>query len=173
MLALQYGSTLLRQDLDRIPLWRLPASGGQAGGNHVAVKQIIEDFAQYLYLQRLRDPDVLLNAIRDGVNLMTWPTDSFGYAEGWDEGKKRYVGLQAGRLVAIGRDSPGLLVKPDAGTLSKEVVEHLTSQPGAEVEITLEIQAQVPSGIPEKTVRDVSENCRTLKFKTFEFEKES
>ncbi|MBM3880938.1 MAG: hypothetical protein FJ387_14665 [Verrucomicrobia bacterium] len=60
----------------------------------------------------------------------------------------------------------------DAGTLSKEVVEHLTSQLGAQVEITLEIQAQVPSGIPDKTVRDVSENCRTLKFKTFEFEKE-
>ncbi len=58
----------------------------------------------------------------------------------------------------------------DAGTLSKEVVEHLTSQLGAEVEITLEIQAQVASGIPEKTVRDVSENCRTLKFKTAEFE---
>ncbi len=235
-LALQYGSTLLRQDLDRIPLWRLPASGGQTGGSHVAVKQIIEDFAQYLYLQRLKDPDVLLNAVRDGVNLVTWATDSFAYAEGWDEGKKRYVGLQAGRLVAIGRDSTGLLVKPDvaeaqmkaevppplqvpaasggqappaipggkttvspspapaapkpptrfygsvkvdalrlvrdAGTLSKEVVEHLTSQLGAEVEITLEIQAQVPSGIPEKTVRDVSENCRTLKFKTFEFERD-
>jgi len=104
LLALQYGSTLLRQDLDRIPLWR---------GNHVALKRVIEDFVQYLYLQRLRDTEVLLNAIRDGVNLMTWPTDSFAYAEGWDEGRKRYVGLQAGRLVAVSRDSTGLLVKPD------------------------------------------------------------
>jgi hypothetical protein len=62
LLATQFGSNLLRQELDRIPLWR---------GNHVPVKQAVEDFAQYLCLQRLKDPDVLLNAIRDGVNLMT------------------------------------------------------------------------------------------------------
>ncbi len=60
----------------------------------------------------------------------------------------------------------------DIATLSKEVVEHLTSQLDAEVEVTVEIQARVPGGIPEKTVRDVNENCRTLKFKTFGFEKD-
>jgi len=52
------------------------------------------------------------------------------------------------------------------------IARPLTSQLGAEVEVTMEIQARVPGGIPEKTVRDVSENCRTLKFRTFEFEKE-
>ena len=60
----------------------------------------------------------------------------------------------------------------DIATISKEVVEHLTSQLGSEVEITVDIQAKVPGGVPDKTVRDVSENCRTLKFKTHGFEKE-
>jgi hypothetical protein len=32
--------------VDRIPLWR---------GDHVPVKQLVEDFAKYLYLPRLRD----------------------------------------------------------------------------------------------------------------------
>ncbi|HRY49076.1 MAG TPA: Swt1 family HEPN domain-containing protein [Candidatus Paceibacterota bacterium] len=230
LLATQFGSNLLRQELDRIPLWR---------GNHVPVKQAVEDFAQYLYLQRLKGPEVLLNAIRDGINLMTWSTDSFAFAESWDEAKKRYVGLQAGRLITVETGSNGLLVRPevaeaqikaetptihplplppdgigkpspqpwsqpggqtivppkptpeqlptrfygsvtidamrmgrDIATISKEVVEHLTSQLGSEVEITLDIHAKIPGGVPDKTVRDVSENCRTLKFKTHGFEKE-
>ena len=41
------GSTMLRKHLDDVPLWR---------GDHVAVKQLVEDFARYLYLPRLRDP---------------------------------------------------------------------------------------------------------------------
>ena len=44
----QFTATFLRQALDTIPLWR---------GNHVAVKQLVEDFARYPYLQRLRDGD--------------------------------------------------------------------------------------------------------------------
>ena len=58
-----FAPTRLRMELDKIPLWR---------GNHVAVKQLVEDFARYLYLPRLKDSGVLLDAIRDGVNLLTW-----------------------------------------------------------------------------------------------------
>ena len=39
---------MLRMELDRIPLWR---------GDHVAVKQLVEDFARYLYLPRLEGSD--------------------------------------------------------------------------------------------------------------------
>ena len=42
----------------------------------------------------------------------------------------------------------------------------------ANVEVTLEIKADVPNGVSEKIVRDVTENCRTLKFDTYGFEKE-
>jgi len=43
---------------------------------------------------------------------------------------------------------------------------------GAEVKVTLEIEAHMPNGVPEATVRTVTENSRTLKFDTQGFEKE-
>jgi hypothetical protein len=36
----------------------------------------------------------------------------------------------------------------------------------------LEIDAQIPNGSPEKVVRIVTENCRTLKFSDHGFEEE-
>jgi hypothetical protein len=45
------GSTILRQHMDRVPLWR---------GNHVAVKQLTDDFARSLYLPRPGGPAVLV-----------------------------------------------------------------------------------------------------------------
>jgi len=38
------------------------------------------------------------------------------------------------------------------------------------VEVTLEIQAEMQNGARDDPVRTVSENCRTLKFTTFDFE---
>ena len=58
----------------------------------------------------------------------------------------------------------------DAAQVSAEVIQHLTALLGAEVEITLEIQAHVESGIPDNIVRPVSENCKTLKFRDQGFE---
>ena len=66
------GSTILRKHLDEVPLWR---------GDHVAVKQLVDDFARYLYLPRVAGPEVLVQAIRDGLALLTWRADTFGYAE--------------------------------------------------------------------------------------------
>ena len=59
-------------ELDRVPLWR---------GDHVTIKQIVEDFARYLYLPRLRDSTVLLNAISAGVALLTWEQDGYALAD--------------------------------------------------------------------------------------------
>ncbi len=99
-----FAPTRLRMELDRIPLWR---------GNHVAVKQLAEDFARYLYLPRLKDSTVLLHAISDGVNLMVWQ-DAFGFADSYDETTGRYLGLRGGMLVnLIDAHSPALVVKPD------------------------------------------------------------
>jgi hypothetical protein len=56
-----------------------------------------------------------------------------------------------------------------AGAISQEVVQRLASIMGSNVRVTLEIQADIPDGIPEKVERDVSENCNTLKFKEFDF----
>jgi hypothetical protein len=60
----------------------------------------------------------------------------------------------------------------DASQIAEEVVQHLTRIVGAQVEITLEIQADLPEGASEKLVRDVTENCRTLKFENYGFEEE-
>jgi hypothetical protein len=40
------------------------------------------------------------------------------------------------------------------------------------LKVTLEIEAQVPSGAPDNVVRTVTENSRTLKFTTHGFEEE-
>ena len=233
---MQLGAARLRLELDRIPLW---------AGNHVAVKQIIEYFARYLYLPRLHDEQVLLNAIADGVRSLMWRTETFAYAEAWDAQQGRYLGLRAGEPVRIVADESAVLVKseiaaaqldeqtraaavggvtgagegqalkgdrasgrdfdgstpsqPEAGRISapqgarrfhgavkidpqrvvrdaeriaSEVVQHLTCLVGAKVEITLEIRAELPQGVSEKTIRDVSENCRTLKFESQGFESE-
>jgi hypothetical protein len=40
---------------------------------------------------------------------------------------------------------------------------------GANVRVTLEIKADVPSGIPKNVERDVSENCNTLRFREYDF----
>ncbi len=60
----------------------------------------------------------------------------------------------------------------DAGKIMEEVVKHLTTLYGANVQVTLEIQADIPGGVPEGTVRTVTENCRTLRFESFGFEEE-
>lgn len=53
-----------------------------------------------------------------------------------------------------------------------EVVEHPTRLTGARVRAKLEIDADVADGVPSKTVMDVTENARTLKFSDFGFEEE-
>jgi predicted AAA+ superfamily ATPase len=221
------GSTILRKHLDDVPLWR---------GDHVAVRQLVEDFARYLYLPRLAGPEVLLQAIRDGVALLTWRFDTFGYADSFDEAVARYRGLQGGHGVNISTDSAGLLVKPevastqldaeaptpgavnpapdpgggapgprpggggepipappvaqqmrrfhgsvrvdstrvgrDAGRIADEVIAHLAGQMGAEVTVTIEIDAKLPNGASDQLVRTVTENSRTLKFDSHGFERE-
>lgn len=51
-----------------------------------------------------------------------------------------------------------------------EVIQHLMTVAGADVELTLEVSVSAPNGIPSSTVRTVSENCRTLKIQNFGFE---
>ena len=224
LLVTSFGSARLRMELDRVPLWR---------GDHVAIRQLVEDFGRYLYLPRVRDPEVLLGAIRDGFSLLTWEKDSFAYAETYDEGAGRYRGLRGGQQVSlVDADNPGLLVKSDvarkqldaearpgptppvdgptpippgpgpgplppippeapkpkrfhgtvsldpervgrdASRIADEVISHLSGLVGANVNVTLEIEAEIPNGAPDNVVRTVTENSRTLKFKNQGFEKE-
>jgi predicted AAA+ superfamily ATPase len=99
--------TRLRMELDRVPLWR---------GDHVAVKQLSEDFARYPYLPRLTDSNVLAKAVQDGLGLLLWNHESFAYADSFDEAAGRYRGLRCGQQVAVTADSVGLLVRPEVAT---------------------------------------------------------
>jgi hypothetical protein len=63
-------------------------------------------------------------------------------------------------------------VVKDAGRVMIEVVEHLSTLPGAEVDVTLEVRVKIPDGTPEAVIRTVSENAKTLKFGTSSFERE-
>jgi predicted AAA+ superfamily ATPase len=251
MLITQYAGTLLRQEMDRIPLWR---------GNDVHIKELAENFARYVYLPRLKNTEVLLAAIREGVQSMWWERETFAYADSYDDEHNRYLGLKAGQEVQVTLNASSVLVKPevaaaqiaadtqaaaarieaaknyagesaksgpvvseragastiepvtgtaapgvvhvpssrgtplaqekqvrrfygsvkinprvmagDAGKIMEEVVKHLTTLYGANVQVTLEIQAHIPGGVPVETVRTVTENCRTLRFDDFGFEEE-
>ncbi|MBK8177039.1 MAG: DUF499 domain-containing protein [Rhodospirillales bacterium] len=112
LLVPSLAGTRLRMELDRIPLWR---------GDHVALRQLAEDFARYVYLPRLRDPDVLAAAVQDGLGLMLWRQESFAYADAYDEATRRYQGLRCGeRLNVVEPSGAGLIVKPDVALKQQE-----------------------------------------------------
>ncbi len=176
-----------------------------------------------------------MNAIHDGLALLTWEQETFAFADAFDEVTGRYRGLRGGKGVPLSDTEPlGLLVKPevariqldaespadvgpstgppaggegpavtepgtegtkppeevkpqrfhgtvvldstrvgrDAGLVADEVIAHLTGLVGAEVTVTLEVEARIPSGAPDQVVRTVTENSRTLRFTSHGFEKE-
>src|SRR5271165_1615156 len=63
LLVVNFAASRLRMEMDRVPLWR---------ADHVAIRQLVEDFGRYLYLPRLQTTTVLLNAIRSGLGMLTW-----------------------------------------------------------------------------------------------------
>ena len=60
----------------------------------------------------------------------------------------------------------------DASKIAEEVLTHLVGLMGSSVRVTLEIDAEIPAGVPDHVVRTVTENSRTLKFTSHGFESE-
>lgn len=97
-------------------------------------------------------------------------------------GPKAAVDPQPQRIEPPARQKPNLFVGSvrldgsrlgrDAGRIAEEVLQHLSTLPGAEVEVRLEIQVRVAGGVDDDVVRTVSENARTLKFAGAGFERE-
>ncbi len=54
-------------------------------------------------------------------------------------------------------------INKDVNNIVQEIINYLSGVEGAEVEITLEVTANLPNGAPVPIVRTVTENCRTLK----------
>ena len=247
-LAAQYAGVLLRMELDRVPLW-------PDGLPFVNLKRVWEYFGQYLYLPRLKDSQVFLEAVRQAVSSLSWQAETFAYAQAVDaDGRFLDLATAGNATTSIMLNDESVLVRPDAALaqfdadaaadreltdqggriftppgeqplrggdglggesggagigvggaasgsaappapklarrfygvveldptrLNKQVpevvehvVEHLTKLTGAKVRVKLEIDAQVADGVPSKTVMDVTENARTLKFSDFGFEEE-
>jgi predicted AAA+ superfamily ATPase len=99
----EFGGLPLRMELDKFNLW--------GAGDHVTLRQLWDYFARYPYLSRLRDEQVLLAAVQDGIGQITW-SEHFAYAERYDVEKSRYIGLMAGEQSHIRLSGQGLLVKP-------------------------------------------------------------
>ncbi|MFN5929234.1 MAG: AAA+ family ATPase, partial [Roseiflexaceae bacterium] len=95
--------TIVRRYMDEVPLWR---------GDAVSVRDLVNYFAQYLYLPRLTSPAVLIQALQIGSALKN-PLESFGVADGWDEQHTRFTGLRITSPEQFSPDSRSLLVKPD------------------------------------------------------------
>ena len=221
--------------------------------NHIDLKTLWKYLTNYLYLPRLKNEQVLLDAIADGVgkDLCSWQ-ENFAYASGFDEATGRYLRLTAGQPIVPNFSSSDFLVKPevalaqfkfeeeerqkseytsnknigngnavqsardnyktnahssnnnsllksnssttiivepqqpkkrfygsvaldserinrDASQIADEILQHLTSLVGAKVKVTLEIEAEVESGIPENVIRTIRENCHTLRFESQDF----
>ena len=60
----------------------------------------------------------------------------------------------------------------DASQIADEVIAHLAGLVGADVKLTLEIEADIPEGAPEHVVRVVTENSSSLGFEDSGFESE-
>lgn len=103
LLIREMSGTRLRHELDQIPLWR---------GDSVGVKQLVDDFGRHAYLPRVRNSQVLLDAIEDGAKSFAWEIETFGYADGFDKATGRYLGLIGGRQAKVRLDSDSLVVKP-------------------------------------------------------------
>jgi hypothetical protein len=232
LLLTSMAGTILRFEIDQVPLWR---------GNHITVKQLVDDFAKYLYLPRVKNTQVILDAIQDGVGRITWEQDSFAYADFYDSAANRYRGLDGGHRPTVQLSGNSVVVKPnvaaeqirkdsppppalpasepsgstvttdgaeppsvedkptsntekppvkaavlrrfhgtatvdatrmsrDIDVIASSVVQHLSALLGSKVKITIEIDAEIPSGAPDSVVRTVTENCRTLKFDNQGFE---
>jgi predicted AAA+ superfamily ATPase len=222
--------SILRSEIDKVPLWR---------GDHVEIRQLVEDFAKHLYLPRVTRPSVIVDAASEGVALTSWDKDGFALADSYDADAGRYRGLKVGVLPLLNQNESSLLVRPDvaqvqfdaehnarngnegsdstgngtgngtgpgsggsgetSGTsdetkpkaptefhgsvtlsatkltpqvakIADEVIQHLASQLGVQVELTLNIQARLDSGFDIDTVRTVTENGIALKFDDLGFE---
>src|SRR5262249_26447499 len=77
---------------------------------HVAVRQLRDWFAQFPYLSKLRDPQVLARAISEAL---ARSDAKYAIADRFDEANGEYIGLKFGRLLEIDFNSDALLVRRD------------------------------------------------------------
>ncbi|MBS0607459.1 MAG: ATP-binding protein, partial [Verrucomicrobia bacterium] len=222
LLLTTYAPTRLRLDLNNMSfLWR--------DKDYIAIRKLINDFSSYPYLPRLKNADVLIQAVQNGFGLTSWVQDSFAYADSFDELSGRFLGLRPGnQVIFVTSTDSGLLVRPDAAIrqiesetpnpsvdtskpvinpekpslrplvttapnpkryygsvmldatrvgrdaskIADEVITYLAGLLGSSVRIKIEIEADIPTGVPAHIVKIVTEKSQELKFQNHGFELE-
>jgi uncharacterized protein len=106
-----YGSDRLKLDLERFNLWQ--------GRNHIQVKQLLELFATYPYLPRLRDQQCLFEAI-SGVFHGKLLCEGFAYAGFYDDTMDKYLSLVHGGGEHFTVSLSGFLVQPEVALRQME-----------------------------------------------------
>jgi hypothetical protein len=102
---------------------------------HLAVADVVDWFATYVYLPKLRDRVVLESAIRDGVGKLD---PAFGYADGFQEATGEYKGLIWAKNIPeiFGRDA--VLVRADvASSYHPPFVTEPNRDPGRDERVDL------------------------------------
>jgi hypothetical protein len=88
-------------------------------GGDTSVQSLWDAFSRYPYLPRVRDVDVLLDAVRRGPAGLTWSTDGFAVAAARDAATGRYRGLVVNdELPSV--DLASLVVQPDIALAQHE-----------------------------------------------------
>ena len=94
------------------------------------------DMCQYLYMPRLKGPDVLAAAINEGLS----SEDFFGHASGKDA--DGYLGFHFGNGSIFNIDKEGILIEKGAAKAYKEKI----TQAAAQKTVQSEVSGQTPAG---------------------------
>jgi hypothetical protein len=122
---------------------------------HVSVRQLRDWFAQFPYLSKLREPQVLAQAVSSAL---ARADAKYSIADCYDEVKSEYVGLETARLVIVDLNSDRLLVRREIAEAqrAKRAPETVpTSADGVAPEITGQsaVMGQQPADAPVAKAR--------------------
>jgi predicted AAA+ superfamily ATPase len=149
------GAPRLKMELDRY-LW--------SGRNHIGLKELVEQFATYLYLPRLVSQTVLQQGIEN--ELAGTVCEFFGYAASWDEEQGKYLNLQTGGLTGrITFDGASVLVKPDIAAKQIEATTPETTTTAGEGDTGTTATGPTPGGVT--TVQPGGDKPKETKQKKF------
>lgn len=87
------------------------------GSSEVRIKTLWEDLAKYLYLPRIKDVDVFLRTIEQGISSKEY----FAYAA--DKNGDQYVDFKFGTNTGIFYDESGILISVDAANSYQEQLD--------------------------------------------------
>jgi predicted AAA+ superfamily ATPase len=132
---------MIRMDLDSklIKVWE---------SGHVNVGQLWSLYSSYPYLARMKNRQVLADAVAGALNLILFDEEGFALAEGFDSKNGKYLGLTipgaAGVFGAISDQT--LIVKPDVA--SNQVKETASTEAKSNQETTIVGETESPETQP-------------------------